>query len=66
MCCGAGGGLLNLEPETSNAMAQAICASKPDKDDVITTSCPTCYSHLLKNSDGKVRYITDFIAEAMR
>lgn len=66
MCCGAGGGFPSIEPELSNKMAKRIVESRTDKIDYIVTSCPTCYLHILKNSDGRVKYITDLIAESMK
>lgn len=49
MCCGAGGGLRNNNPDAANKIAKLRLSQAKTKN--IVNTCPMCYFHLKQNAD---------------
>lgn len=65
-CCGAGGGLINNNPEMAklNAKKRGDEAKEIDVK-VMVTCCPMCYHHLKENSGVEVKELSQVLIDAV-
>ncbi|MEM1988387.1 MAG: (Fe-S)-binding protein [Candidatus Woesearchaeota archaeon] len=67
MCCGAGGGLINNNPEVAKKIAKERMREAKDVANILVTACPLCYLHLKEVSDNvEVYEISTLILKALK
>lgn len=67
MCCGAGGGLINNNPDIAKKIAKERIKEAKEAADVLVTACPLCYLHLKEASENvKVYEISSLILKALK